>query len=78
MQQKKQANTVTHLLNLLAKDSEKVECQETTLSLFKRDRTLELLFKVSQHQAIKLCNLTNNYKYVPVYFKQQHTTKVLR
>lgn len=28
---KKQANIITHLLNLLAKDSEKVKCQKTTL-----------------------------------------------
>lgn len=31
MQLKKQANLITHLLNLSAKDSEKVKCQETTL-----------------------------------------------
>lgn len=30
MQLKKRANIITHLLNLLAKDSEKVKCQEST------------------------------------------------
>lgn len=45
MHLKKQANIITNLLNLLAKDSEKVKCQDTTLLFFfKRDRAPDLFF----------------------------------
>lgn len=45
MQLKKQANTITHLLNLLAKDSEKVECQETTWGFLRETEHLTYFLK---------------------------------